>query len=110
MDFKYVAVLAAIDAAMGVAIFFVCFCRVVVSNANVLKRVRLKFALLGPSALFFGLSPLWGDWPGVVNPVLLAAILVGLFAETYQWKKGPPPGVNLDSVRAELPVESADGH
>lgn len=102
MDPKYLQIVAVIDAVLGVTIFIVCFCRAVVSNQNVLRRVRLKFVLLGPSSLAFGLSPLWGDWPGWINPILLGAITVGLFAETFQWKKGPPANVCTDSIKAPL--------
>lgn len=99
--------IAAADAVLGCVIFFVCFCRAVVSDTTVLKRVRAKFVLLGPSALAFGFSPLWGDWPGYVNVAILVAVLYGLFAETFQWRDGPPNNVRIDSVRAEL--ESEDG-
>lgn len=102
-----VYVIAALDVILSVIVFFICFCRAVVSDKTVLRRVRLKFALLGPSALAFGLSPLWGDWPGWVNPLMLLAVVVGLLAETYQWRKGPPKGVRMESVRADLEAKGA---
>lgn len=102
MEFKHLAVIAALDAILGVAIFFVCFCRIVATDKTVLKRVRLKFVLLGPAALAFGASPLWGDWPGLVNPILLTSILAGLIAETYQWRRGPPSGVFLDEPDSDF--------
>ena len=94
--------IAAVNAALGALIFFICFCRVVVTNVTVLKRVRLKFVLLGPAALAFGLSPLWGDYPGIISPLLLLAIVIGLLAETYQWRNGPPNSVKINTMPAEL--------
>lgn len=102
MTTQQVYVIAAIDLALSIAVFFICFCRVVVSDPTVLKRVRLKFVLLGPASLAFGMSPLWGDWPGWVNPVLLLAIVVGLLAETFQWRNGPPSNVKIDTMPNEL--------
>lgn len=102
---QWIYLMALIDAAMGAGVFFICFCRVVATSGKVLKRVRLKFALLGPAALAFGLSPLWGDYPGWVNPLFLGAVLVGLLAETYQWRRGAPPETRVDTMPADLRKE-----
>jgi len=102
MTTEHIYMIAAIDAALGVAVFFICFCRAVVSDAMVLRRVRLKFVLLGPASLAFGLSPLWGDWPGIINPLLLLAIIIGLLSETFQWHNGPPNSVKIDTMPNEL--------
>lgn len=96
----YAAALA--DAILGSAIFFICFCRIVVSSKKVVGRVRLKYILLGPTALMFGWSMLWGDMPGLVSPILMIAVLVGLLTETWQWKKGPPDNVRLDTMPDDL--------
>lgn len=102
MTINQVYFIATLDAILGFAVFFICFCRAVVSDKNVLRRVRLKFVLLGPASLAFGLSPLWGDWPGLVNPLLLISIVIGLLAETFQWRDGPPNSVKVDTMPAEL--------
>ena len=99
---QWIYLMALADCVMGVSVFFVCFCRVVVTSGKVLRRVRFKYCVLGVSALAFGFSPLWGDYPGVVNPILLGAVLAGLLAETYQWRKGAPPETNVDTMPAEL--------
>jgi hypothetical protein len=94
--------IAAVDLILGLIAFFICFCRAVVTDSTVLRRVRLKFVLLGPASLAFGLSPLWGDWPGLVNPCVLAAIVIGLLAETFQWGKGAPNSVKIDTTTQQL--------
>lgn len=102
LDFDLTMAIAALDLVLGVTVFIICFCRAVVSTKDVLRRVRLKFTLLGPAALAFGVSPLWGDWPGIINPILLLAIVVGLLAESFQWKSGPPASVKPDTMPDEL--------
>lgn len=102
LAFDYAMVIAAADLLLGLAVFFICFCRAVVSSKKVLRRVRLKFTLLGPAALAFGLSPLWGDWPGLINPILLVAILAGLLAESFQWKGKPPDSVMPDTMSDDM--------
>jgi len=97
-----IKLIAVIDVVLGSVIWFVCFCRAVVNDKTVLRRVRLKFVLLGPASLAASLSPLWGDTPHYTDPILLGAILIGLLAETYQWKKGPPDNVKVDSVIGKL--------
>lgn len=94
--------LATLDLILGGFIFFVCFCRVVVSSKKVLGRVRLKFIVLGPAALAFSLSPLWGNLPAYSDTGLMLAISVGLLSETYQWKDGPPDSVRCDTMPGGL--------
>lgn len=102
VDLRTVYLIAGLDALLGIIVFCICFCRAVVSNKSVLRRVRFKFVLLGPTSLAFGLAPLWGDWPSWINPMLLLAIVFGLLAETYQWRTGPPDNVNKDTMSDQL--------
>lgn len=102
MSAKMVYALATVDAFLGGFIFFVCFCRVVVSSKKVLGRVRLKFIVLGPAALAFGISPLWGSLPGYVEPLFMLAVAIGLLSETYQWRNGPPDSVKEETMPGAL--------
>ena len=101
---KIVYVLALMNAIMGLGIMFVCFCRTVVASQRVLGRVRLKFIVLGPAGLALGFSPWWGNLPGYSETFMLAAVLIGLLAETYQWRKGPPDSVSIDTMPGDLYV------
>lgn len=99
---KMIYALAFINAFTGSAIMFICFCRTVVSSQKVLGRVRLKFILLGPASLGLGWSPFWGNLPGYAETAMLIAVLIGLLSETYQWYKGPPDTVCMDTMPGEL--------
>jgi hypothetical protein len=96
-------VLAVFNLGLGAAVFFICFCRVVVSSKNVLGRVRLKYILIGPSALAVSLNPIWG-WISstYADTFFMIAVLIGLMSETYQWKHGPPASVRCDAMAGEI--------
>lgn len=98
MELTYLKAIAAGNFLLSGVIFFVCFCRSVVSDKTVLRRVRLKYVLLGPAAMGFGLKPVLGGHPDYTDTILLIAVAVGLFAETFQWRWGAPDNVKVDTV------------
>ena len=97
--------MAIVNLAACLVVFCTCVCRITAVDKTVLLRVRMKFILLGPSALIFGISPLWGDWPGYASLAFSVSSAIGLLAETYQWKHGSPASTRLETMPAELLAE-----
>lgn len=97
--------MAMVNLVACLTIFCTCVCRVTVVDKKVLLRVRMKFILVGSSALIFGISPLWADWPGWASLAFSSSSALGLLAETYQWRQGSPASVKLETMPAELLAE-----
>lgn len=83
-------------------IFFICFCRVIATDGRVLLRVRVKFCLIGGTAMWVGVSPMWGSYAGMEILSFTSSVAVGLLAETFQWRHGPPASVRVDTMPASL--------
>lgn len=100
LDERYA--MAIVNFVVCIIVFCICVCRSTLSDKDVLLRVRLKFVLLGPSALMFGISPIWDDWPGWASSIFSASVAISLMAESFQWKHGPPASVKLETMPSEL--------
>ena len=87
-------------------VFFICFCRAIATDKHVLKRVRAKFALLGTAFVMFGVSPVWGQYPGALGFFVSVSVVIGLLAETYQWGKGAPDSVKFEHLHDDKKEQS----
>jgi hypothetical protein len=80
-----------LNAVLCGAIVFVCICRLDKIDKRVLMRVGVQYVLLIMAAFTFGASPWLFDLPGWPSVFFAFSVLFMLVADTYQWRRGPPP-------------------
>lgn len=94
MDSVYL--LAMITAILCLGIISVAWCRTNASDGKVLMRIRIMYALYAVGALVMAIGPLYGHWPGLGAVMFCACVFGALLCDMYQWRLGPPPGVQSD--------------
>jgi hypothetical protein len=88
--------MALINLALALGVFFISLCRLNDMDRSVLRRVGLEYAAYITGAIASGLQPWWGEWPGLGSIGLMAALLVGLLCSSHAWRSGRPPESTTD--------------
>jgi hypothetical protein len=81
---------AMLNALASMVIIFVCICRARQMHKGVLVRVKLAYLGLIMGAFTNAVSPGLGELPGWCSITFTLAVLVMLFADSFQWRNGPP--------------------
>lgn len=93
-----VYLLAVVNLLLSSAVAYGCLCRLAKMDGDVLKRVQSEYAVYMGACGLSAFSPWFGEWPGMAQIGVMAALLFGMVCSSHAWTYGPPPS----SQRADL--------
>lgn len=93
---------AGINGVLSLAIIFVCICRADKITGSVLNRVKAQYVLMVMGAGVNGAAPWFHELPGWTSVAFSLVVLFMLVADSYQWRRGPPPSATGPAPLGDL--------